>query len=136
MRRNKGFTLIEVIISLLILAITASTMASAFYVGSKALMRNQKKRVVLALAQEALEYAKSQPFGEDITLPSLPEEFSSFTRKVSTKYVKPSPPFATESSSPTDYIRITVTVSEPDVPDLKIVTLRNKYLIYTLYTYR
>lgn len=129
MKRNKGFTLIEVIISLLILAVTASTMASAFWVGGKALGRNQKKRTALALAQEVIEYARSAPFGEDIVLQPLPEEFSKFNRKIRTEYVT-NYDFNIKSSTPTDYIRINVTVSASNIPDIALVTVKYKYLLY------
>lgn len=119
---RKGFTFIEVLISIIVFSVISVIMANAFMQGNRTSIKNYKKRAALGLAQEAIEFVKSRPFGEKIDLPA---ESSGFKRQVKTRYVTKDN-FNRISPVETDFINIEVTVSEPDIPDIMLSTVINR----------
>lgn len=122
---HKGFSLLEVLISLFIFAVLSGIMASAVIMTSKVSIKADKRRIALGLAQEIVEFARSVPFGEEVRIePSVPG-FSGFNRAVTTEYVI-GDNFNTVSPQPTDFMRVTATVSEPDITPVSLTTVLSR----------
>lgn len=122
---KKGFTLLEVLIGLTVLSFIGVIMSSAFYTGSKASVKNDRKRIAVGLAQELIEFAKSKSFGEEVVMIDLHRGFEDFRRTIETEYVTPED-FNVVSPEPTDFIRVTATVSGVNIPDIVLRTVINR----------
>jgi prepilin-type N-terminal cleavage/methylation domain-containing protein len=63
-RDEKGFTLIEVMISVVLLGIVTAALASGLITASKVLLRNDVHQTAQNLAEYVLESVKNQPYQE------------------------------------------------------------------------
>lgn len=122
---HKGFTLVEVVVALLLLSITAGMMGGAFMTGGRVSASNEERIIAVGLARELIEKAKAVPFGEPITPGALPPGFEKFSRSVKTEFVKEDN-FNEKNPVATDFIRVTATVSAPDIQDVVLTTVINK----------
>ena len=62
LREEKGFTLIEVIISIVLLSLITAALANGFITASKVLLHNDSRQTAKNLAETQLEYIKNQPY--------------------------------------------------------------------------
>lgn len=121
----KGMTLIEIVIAMLILSITAGMLGGVSMTVIRVNVRTEELIIVNGLAHEVIEEAKATPFGTPIILKPLPVEFTKFKRSVKTEFVNKDN-FNKKSSVETDFMRITATVSAPDIQDVVFTTVTNK----------
>ena len=63
-RKERGFTLIEVLVAILLLVILTAALATGFVTASKVLLRNDVHQTALNLAEDELESVKNQPYQE------------------------------------------------------------------------
>ena len=61
-REEKGFTLIEVLISIVLLGLITASLAFGISTASKVLVHNDSRETAKNLAETQLEYIKNQPF--------------------------------------------------------------------------
>jgi prepilin-type N-terminal cleavage/methylation domain-containing protein len=62
-KKNKGFSMVEVLISVLIISLGITAVSSAVYTAIKAGRSSQNKIVAIYLAEEGLEYARNYWYG-------------------------------------------------------------------------
>ena len=63
-REEKGFTLIEVLVAVLLLTTLTAALATGFVTASKVLLRNDVRQTALNLAEYEMEWVKTQPYQE------------------------------------------------------------------------
>lgn len=122
---HKGFTLLEVLISLFIFAVLSGIMATTIIMAGKVSQKTDKRRIALGLAQELVEFTRSIPFGEEISTEPTIQGFEGFSRSIKVEYVTGNN-FNTVSQSPTDFIRVTATVSERDISPVSLTTVLSR----------
>jgi prepilin-type N-terminal cleavage/methylation domain-containing protein len=59
---EKGFTLLEVVISVVLISLVAAALAFGLSAASKALLRNDSREIAKNLAETQMEFVKEQPF--------------------------------------------------------------------------
>ena len=70
----KGFTLVEILIAIVVLAIALVPLIGVFTTGSKESGVAQKITIGTSLAQDLLEEIRSKQFDEDIINPTIPNK--------------------------------------------------------------
>jgi len=74
MEREKGFSLIEVIIAIALLGIIAVAFLGALGTGSKAIFIADERATAESLARSQMEYVKNQPYADNYTA-SIPPDY-------------------------------------------------------------
>jgi prepilin-type N-terminal cleavage/methylation domain-containing protein len=67
LREEHGFTLIEVLVAVLLLATLTAALATGFVTASKVLLRNDVRQIAQNLAAYEMEAVKNQPYQEVAT---------------------------------------------------------------------
>jgi prepilin-type N-terminal cleavage/methylation domain-containing protein len=65
LKKEKGFTLIEVVLALAILGIVAASFLSALATGSRSIFLADEQTTAESLARTQLEFVRSQPYDAD-----------------------------------------------------------------------
>jgi prepilin-type N-terminal cleavage/methylation domain-containing protein len=127
---DKGFTLLELIIVLVIAGIITSTLLSTFFTALKQGMRSEIYTTALYLVQQEIEKKRAVGYenaiiGSEETNVIIPEGGGrTYTVRVLTEYVEySSDSFNIPDSPPTEYKRVTVTVSNTDISDVSMWTI-------------
>ena len=125
---SNGFTLIEVLfaamlIGLVIAAIAVSSSASTMVNGvglnmstAEFLIEEIREQTASMTFDEVVIYTAS-PINPPIDLSGAPmAEFSAFSQQVTVEYLNPANLEQVSASPPTDFIRVTVTITKNNVP--------------------
>jgi len=115
-----GFTLIETIIAIFILAVGITAVLTIFPLGIQIVNSSKMVTTATYLAQEKIEEIISTPYGEisNESEPTLASPFNAYSRETGVTYFDPDNPGVT-SSEDTGIKKIKVTVSR-GVADKKI----------------
>lgn len=121
----KGVSLIEVVITLLLLSTTALMMANAFMTGGKIGLRNEELVTAIGFSRELVEEAKAVPFGGAVVPALLPAGFEKYNRTIKTEFVLEDN-FNEVSPIETGFMKITAAVSAPNIKDVIFTTVINR----------
>jgi prepilin-type N-terminal cleavage/methylation domain-containing protein len=111
-KSRKGFGLIEVLVSVLIIGIGLFIISAVFYTQTRTINQLREKVIATLAAQEELEYIRGMPFTTIINAGTVFPNPSSFTTAL--KYNNPTLNVAVDNylNDPgTDIRRVTVTIS-------------------------
>ena len=78
-RDEKGFTLIEVLISIALSAVIVSGVLITIGTASKMLVRTKNQETAKDIASMEMEWIRSQPYAASYNLPNLPAIYNNFT---------------------------------------------------------
>jgi prepilin-type N-terminal cleavage/methylation domain-containing protein len=101
MKREKGFTLIEVMISMVIISTLAVGVLSALGTTSLTLLKTDLRETAKNLAESQMEYVKNLPYSGSYTAATIPSEYAEFTASIQSTALLAS-----------NIERITVTISQ------------------------
>ncbi len=76
MKKEKGFTLIEVLVALLILAIIGTGFLMALTIASKAIIIADERTTAESLARSQMEYVKDLDYAVLYSEPPIPSEYT------------------------------------------------------------
>jgi prepilin-type N-terminal cleavage/methylation domain-containing protein len=62
LREERGFTLIEVLVAMVLLGLITAALANGFITASKVLLHNDSRQTAKNVAETQLEYIKNQPY--------------------------------------------------------------------------
>ncbi len=124
MKSERGFTLLELILVMVVMGIISSTLVLPFLAGLKQSTRPEIYATATYLAQEVLEEYKGNGYtyvktnnstliGDPISppKPDVPKKGRSYSLVVRAGYVDDPSDTSLDTSNATDYIRVKVTVS-------------------------
>jgi prepilin-type N-terminal cleavage/methylation domain-containing protein len=85
MKSEKGFSLIEVLISLAIIGIVSVGFLSALATSSKAAVKNDQIDTARTLAQSQMEYVRKQPYASTYTPESISgSDYAGYSASITT----------------------------------------------------
>ncbi|HHT9117584.1 MAG TPA: type II secretion system protein [Candidatus Hypogeohydataceae bacterium YC38] len=128
----RGFTLIELIMVIAIAGILTSTLMSPFFTGVKQGTRPEIYATALYLAEEEIETRRSTGYASatngtstsSVTVPTGGTR--TYSKTVVTEYVTYASGSFSTSVSATEYKRVTVTVSGPNISNISLWTILAK----------
>ncbi len=82
MKNEKGFSLIEVLISIVLLAVVGTAFLSALAGSSKAMFTADKMATAKNLAETQMEYVKQQQFSSTYSPAAIPVEYGGYTAEI------------------------------------------------------
>lgn len=82
LKRNSGFTLIEVVASIIIVSIVLLSFSQIFIQANRTATYNNEKLVLINLADAALVKLKSQTFNQDPAISNLNDYFKTVTKEI------------------------------------------------------
>lgn len=82
LQRQRGFTLIEVLVSIGILAVLGATLFSGLSVGAKSNLVAARRSTASALAASQMEYLKSLPFDSSYVAAPVPPAYVGYSVEI------------------------------------------------------
>ncbi len=82
MKNEKGFSLIEVLISIVLLAVVGTAFLNALVGSSKAMFTADKMATAKNLAETQMEYVKQQQFSSTYTPDAIPAEYGGYAAEI------------------------------------------------------
>jgi prepilin-type N-terminal cleavage/methylation domain-containing protein len=129
-KTEKGFTFLELIFVMVVVGILSSTLILPFMSGLKQGTRPEIYNTATYLAQQRIEEQRSVGYTSAQTAidastnprtttisPPVEKKGRTYTETVVTEYVSHSTSSFSASASSTEFIKVTVTVSNSDIPD-------------------
>lgn len=127
----KGFTYIELILTVLLVSLIICSMVTIFSGGTDVGRRYMEKRVALCLAQGLMEETLSKGFDDIVSAKQIfRNKLGEFYGGIRADYVNKGD-FSKVEKISTDYKKITVNVIDPDSNKLELVTVVNRPLCTT-----
>lgn len=87
MKNQRGFSLIEVVISIALLGILAVGYLSALNTGSKVLFMTDEQETAKNLAESQMEYVTGQPFATSYSPAPIGDEYAGYSADIVTANV-------------------------------------------------
>jgi Tfp pilus assembly protein PilV len=116
MRRNDGFTLIEVLIATLVIVVAMAAIATMALTALRGVERNGERTAAVSLAQSRIEWLRNRPSGsleEGSTIEKLTGAFAGYDRTTTI-----------EADTPRAGVeQVTVTVATPSGQTIRLATL-------------
>ena len=117
---EKGFTLVEVVISIALLGIVTAGLFTGLSTTSKVLLQNDSRQTAKNLAETQMEFVKSQNYnlaGGYTTAPIPPEQSGSYTASITVinGWLLIPPDYPPEDTRDSSLQKIIVTINGPDV---------------------
>lgn len=126
----RGFTLMELIMVMVIAGILTSTLMAPFFTGVNQGARPEIYATALYLAEEEIETKRSAGYASATNGTSGPTDVTvgtrTYTKTVVTEYVTYASGSFSTSASTTEYKRVTVTVSGPNISNISLWTILAK----------
>lgn len=128
MRSEGGFTLLELILVLVVTGILSSALIMPFISGLKQATRPEIYATTTYLAQKKIEELRSQGYtaaGSSLgaTTSTVTKEGRIYDEQVVTEYVDHSGSTFSTPAVSTEFIRVTVTVSNPNISNVSLWTI-------------
>ncbi len=125
MKSERGFTLLELILVMVVMGIISSTLVLPFVAGLKQATRPEIYATATYLAQEEIEKKRgigytNAAISDDPINVTIPSGGRTYTGSVVTKYVDhniDTGTFDDAASPPSEFKKVTVTVSNSDIPN-------------------
>lgn len=131
-RSERGFTLMELVMVVTVTGILSSTLVTPFISGIKQGTRPEIYATATYLAQEKIEELRSSGYTTasgsiGTTTGNVTKKGRTYNEQVVTEYVTLSGSSFSTSGSSTEYIRVTATVSNSNIPnDVELWTILAK----------
>jgi prepilin-type N-terminal cleavage/methylation domain-containing protein len=120
-KSERGFTLLELIMVMVVMGIISSALVLPFLAGLKQATRPEIYATATYLAQEEIEKKRSEGYSTTsgsigTSSPTVPPlKGRTYTKQVVTEYVTHSSGSFSTSASSTEFIKVTATVSNSDI---------------------
>jgi prepilin-type N-terminal cleavage/methylation domain-containing protein len=126
-----GFTLIETIITLVVLSIAAVGVLSVFTSGMKGsanpLILSQATQFAQGEMDNIMGQKTASGFGSIVTSPTCSTMLAGFTCNRNVFYVDPAIDLNTQQVGPTNYKHVTVTITQPIIGTMSVDSLITNY---------
>jgi prepilin-type N-terminal cleavage/methylation domain-containing protein len=128
---SKGFTLIETIITLVVLSIAAVGVLSVYTNGMKGsanpLILSQATQLAQGEMDNIMGQKTANGFGSIVTSPTCSTTLAGFTCNRNVFYVDPTIDLNTQQLGPTNYKHVTVTVTQPIIGNVSVDSIITYY---------
>ncbi len=118
MKKNKGFSLIEAVIFIVVVGMAAGVLAFMIGYNAQNGVRNETLTIAGALAEGRMEYIQNLSFSgvAGVARATLPSPFSQFDSEIVMEYVTGPSDLDTVVGGPTNYKKVTVNVYSNNLP--------------------
>jgi len=128
---ERGFSLMELILVMVVTGIISSVLIIPFISGLKQGTTPEIYATATYLAQKKIEEYRSEGYSSSIgsigtSTGTVTKNGRTYTEQVVTEYVEHSGSSFNTSGTPTEFIRVTVTVSNSDISDVSLWTILAK----------